>query len=179
MRQFNSRALGAAAALLLITLPAQAQPPGGMRGMGPGMPGMMHDSATMALMVGSHALVMKHDQIKRTVTNLPNGVRTVTESDDPNVAALIKDHVTTAVRRTEQGDDPNLPMESPALRALFRAKDKVLTSSTTTAKGIIVVQTSDDPDVVAALHEHAAEVSALVEGGMSAMRASMAKRRPK
>ena len=48
-------------------------------GMGAGMMGMGHDSATTALVRSSHRLVMNHDRIRRTVTNLPNGVRTVTE----------------------------------------------------------------------------------------------------
>ena len=30
-----------------------------------------------------HDLFFNHDRIKRTVTNLPDGIRTVTESDDP------------------------------------------------------------------------------------------------
>ncbi len=62
--------------------------PGGMgpgmmqrmaHGMGPGMMGMGHDSATMEQLGDIHALLANHDRIKRTVTNLPNGIRTVTE----------------------------------------------------------------------------------------------------
>ena len=59
---------------------------------------------------------MNHDRITRTVTNLPDGVRTVTESADPRIAQLLKDHVTQMGQRVETGDDPGLPIESPALR---------------------------------------------------------------
>jgi hypothetical protein len=146
-----------------------------MKGMGPGMMGMTHDSAAMALMMGSHQLVMNHDRIKRTVTNLPNGVRTVTESEDPHVAALIKEHVATTVQRVQKGDDPRLPMETPAVHTIFTNNEKIRTSTETTTKGVVVVQTSDDSATVAALQKHAAEVSELVEGGMAAMHASMMK----
>jgi hypothetical protein len=159
-----------------LTAPALsgAQQPGGMKGMS-GMMGKSHDSATMALMMGSHELVMNHDRIKRTVTNLPNGVRTVTESDDAHVAALIKEHVAISVQRVQKGDDPQLPMETPALHSLFTNNDKIHTTREVTAKGVVVVQTSDDSSTVAALQKHASEVSELVVGGMAAMHASMMK----
>ena len=152
---------------------AQAQPPRGMPGAGRGMMGGAHDSATMALMAGSHQLVMNHARIKRTVTNLPNGVRTLTESEDPQVAALIRAHVATTLERVEARDDPGLPMETPALRSIFRNGDKVRTTTEWTATGVSVLQISDDSATVAALQEHAAEVSDLVAGGMAALHASM------
>ena len=45
-----------------------------------------------------------------------------------------------------------------------------------TDEGIVVVQTSDDPDVVKALQTHAGEVSDMVERGMEAVHESMMKR---
>ena len=51
----------------------------GMIGMGPGMMGMAHDEATMAQLQVIHTMLVNHDRITRTVTNLPNGIRTVTE----------------------------------------------------------------------------------------------------
>jgi len=136
---------------------------------------MRRDSATMAQMIVVHELVVDHGRIQRTVTNLPNGIRTVTESDDPKVSQLIKDHATTMIDRVEKGSDPRLPIESPALHRIFRDKDKIHTVIETTAKGVAVVQTSTDPKVVAELQQHAAEVSDLVHGGMAAVHAAMAK----
>ncbi len=40
---------------------------------------MAHDSATMAQLGVIHDLFINHDSITRTVTNLPDGIRTVTE----------------------------------------------------------------------------------------------------
>ena len=58
----------------------------GMMGMGAGMMGMSGGSATMDERRDIHGLLFNHDRIKRTVTNLPDGIRTVTESDDPEKA---------------------------------------------------------------------------------------------
>lgn len=121
------------------------------------------------------AWVLNHDRITRTVTNLPNGIRTVTESDDPELAGLIKKHVADMGKRVGAGDDPGLPIESDNLHAIFRDKDKLHTTYETTAKGIIVVQTSDDPKTVAALQAHAGEVTDLVQGGMEALHTAMMK----
>lgn len=141
--------------------------------MGPGMMGMNNDATTMAQLGDIHALLVNHDRVKRTVTNLSDGIRTVTESDDPQVAALIKKHVAEMGQRVEAGDDPGLPIESPALHAIFRNKDKIKTTYETTEKGVIVVQTSTDPETVAALQTHAGEVTDLAKGGMAALHTAM------
>lgn len=145
----------------------------GTMGMGPGMMGGAHDSATMGQMRDIHALLASHDRIKRTVTNLPDGIRTVTESDDPQTAELIKTHVAEMGQRVKNGDDPGLPIESPALRSIFQNKDKIQTTYETTTSGIVVTQTSNDSKTVAVLQEHAAEVTDLVKDGMAALHTAM------
>jgi hypothetical protein len=147
----------------------------GMMGMGPGMMGLNGGSATMDERGDIHGLLFNHDRIKRTVTNLPDGIRTVTESDDPEVAATIKKHVTEMGKRVEEGRDPGLPIESPALHSIFRDKAKIKTSYETTEKGIVVVQTSTDASVVKALQDHAAEVTDLAQRGMVAAHEAMMK----
>ena len=121
------------------------------------------------------SLFSNHDQIKRTVTNLPDGIRTVTESDDPKVAATIKKHVAEMGKRVEEGRDPGLPIESPALHAIFRNKDKIKSAYEVTEKGIVVVQTSTDATTVKALQDHAAEVTDLAQRGMVAAHEAMMK----
>ena len=120
---------------------------------------MGHDSSTMAEMGVIHELVVNHDRIERTVTNLPDGIRTVTESDDPQIAKLIKDHVASMDQRVSAKSDPGLPMESPALKMILRNGDKVRTTVETSPKGAVVVQRSTDPETVSALQQHASEVS--------------------
>jgi hypothetical protein len=147
----------------------------GMMGMGPRMMGMNGSSATMDERGDIHDLLFNHDRIKRTVTNLPDGIRTVTESDDPDVAATIKRHVAEMGKRVEEGRDPGLPIESPALHSIFRDKDKIKTAYETTEKGIVVVQTSTDASAVKALQDHAAEVTDLAQRGMVAAHEAMMK----
>ena len=152
----------------------------GMMGMGQGMMGrgMMaggRDSSTMTDMSAIHELAAMHDRIRRTVTNLPNGIRTVTESDDPRIAKLIKDHVASMGQRVRAGRMLNVPIESPAVHAIYANKDKITTTSEPSARGILVTQTSSDPKVIALLQEHAVEVSELVRGGMAAMHTAMMK----
>ena len=91
-----------------------------MNGMGPGMIGRRsrcrHDGA-----IGCRRrLFMNQNRIARTVTIGPEiRIRTVTESVDPRIAQLIKEHVTSSNGRVEAAWDPGLPMESDALHAIF------------------------------------------------------------
>ena len=153
----------------------QGQMGSGMMGMGPGMMGMMGGNATTGERSDIHGLLTDHDLIKRTVTNLPDGIRTVTESDDSQVAATIKKHVAEMGKRVEEGHDPGLPIESPALHSIFRDKDKIKSTYEVTEKGVIVVQTSTDATAVKALQDHAAEVTDLAQRGMVAAHEAMMK----
>ena len=159
-------------------------------GMGPGMmmhetgmpmTGAMHgpmagpmqhgDQAFAADMQLVQGMVHNNDKIKRTVANLPDGIRTVTESDDPKVAEYIKAHVASMQKRLDEGRVFNL--FSPTLPTLFAKKDKIKTAVETTGKGVTVTQTSSDPEVVAALQAHAVEVSELARDGVAAMMRGM------
>jgi len=148
-----------------------------MNGMGPGMMMMQggHDASAMAQMRDIHELFANHDRMTRTVTNLADGIRTVTESNDPQVAKLITDHVASSRKQVDSGIDPGLPIESPALRAIYANYDKIVTTVEATEKGVVVVQTSTDAQVVAALQQHAAEVTELIKDGMAAMHKAMMK----
>jgi len=153
--------------------------PGMMRGMGPGgMAGgpmmggrMQNDEAFAADMRLVHEMLSYNDRIKRTVTNLPDGIRTVTESDDPKVAQSIAAHVASMEARLKEGRIFNL--FSSTLPVLFAKKDKIRTRVEATDKGVVVIQNSDDAEVVAALQAHALEVSELARDGMVAMRRGM------
>jgi len=146
---------------------------GMMMGMHAGPMGMHGGSASASEMQELHQMFVNHDKITRTVKNLPNGIRTVTESDDPEMTRTLVSHVAGMVTRLEEGRNPKLPMQSPQLEILFRNKDKIKTSMEPTAKGIAVTQTSDDPETVAALQKHAADVNDLVRRGMDAAHETM------
>jgi hypothetical protein len=169
-------ALGLGAAVAVFAHPG-GMGPGMMRSgmMRPGMGGpmghMQGDASFADDMRLVHAMLFDHDKIKRGVANLPDGIRTVTESDDPGVARSIKAHVASMQVRLSEGKIFNL--FSPTLPVLFENKDKIKTVVETTERGSTVTQTSSDAKVVAALQAHAIEVSELARDGMAAMMRNM------
>ena len=185
-----SAAITAALGLGLATVTALGQP----AGMGPGMMhgrdhgtagsqgpmagavGMLtrQDAGSAADMGLVHDLVMNHARIKRTVTNLPNGIRTVTESDDPKVAQAIKAHVASMSQRLQDGREFNI--FSTTLPVLFENRDRIESVVEVTEKGSVVTRTSADARVVAALQGHAVEVTELAHEGPMAMRRGMMSR---
>ena len=106
---------------------------------------MQGDSAFGADMNVVHKLLFSHNKIKRTVTKLPNGIRAVTESDDPQVAQYIKDHVARMQQRMNAGKVFNVA--SHTLPTIFANADKIKTQIEQTPKAVILTQTSSDPAV--------------------------------
>ena len=139
------------------------------------MPGLRGANASQAESDELSVMFENVDTITREVTNLPNGIRTVTRSSDEDVMAALVSHIVAMVDRVERGDDPKIFIQSPTLDILF-ANGADMHSQIDVADEGIVVRTSTDPDVVAALHIHAAEVSDMVDRGMQAVHEAMAQR---
>jgi hypothetical protein len=190
MKHSRKTAIGIAAALGLglAVATAFAQPfgagPGMRQGMGHGANAGGHgpmagpvamlttqDAGSAADMDLVHDLLTNHTKIKRTVTNLPNGIKTVTESDDPQVAQAIKAHVASMSQRLGDGREFNI--FSTTLPVLFENADKIKSTVEMTEKGSVVTRTSNDAKVVTALLGHAAEVTELAQEGPVAMRRGM------
>ena len=139
----------------------------------PVISGAPADSAFAADMSVVHKLLFDHNKIKRSVTKLPDGIRTVTESDDPQVAQYIKDHVARMMGRLKDGKVFNVASHS--LPAIFANANKIHTDIRQTPNGVIVTQTTNDPALAATLQAHAGEVSDLArEGVVALMRSVMA-----
>lgn len=132
---------------------------------------MQADRAFTADMSVVHKLLFDHDKIKRTVTKLPDGIRTVTTSDDPQVAQYLKDHVASMSQRLKDGKVFNVA--SHTLPTIFANATKIRTDIEQTPNGVIVTQTSNDSATVAALQAHASEVSDLAREGMVALMRSV------
>lgn len=115
-----------------------------------------------------HGLLSRHTEIHREVENLENGVRTVTEADDPELAALIRRHVARMKTRVEE--PAPIHMRDPLFRALFGSYDKIEMTIEETEKGVRVTETSDDAYVVKLIQAHAAVVSLFVKNGHSEVR---------
>jgi hypothetical protein len=163
---------------------AVAQSAGHGKGMGMGMmhggagghTGMLtkQDAGSAADMGLVETMVHNNTKIRRTVTELPNGIRTLTESDDAKIAQAIQAHVASMSQRLKDGREFNI--SSKTLPVLFANSDKITSKVEMTAKGAAVTRTSTDAKVVAALQGHAKEVTELVDEGMVAMRRGMMQR---
>lgn len=150
---------------------------------GHGADGTGHDEVNMPGLRGLNAtpeesselavMFRNFETITREVTDLPNGIRTVTRSSDKNVMANLVSHVVGMIGRVESGDDPKIMIQSPTLDILFARGEGIKSMIEVTVDGIVVVQTSDDPEIVTALHTHAAEVSAMADRGMQAVHEMM------
>lgn len=140
------------AALLLAALPAAARPPRGGR-----PPDAQSDRETF------HYLLEHRAQITRSVEEVPGGVRTVTESTDPAVAARIRAHVASMKKRLQEGRP--IHRRDPLFAALFAHADRIDMKVDDTPHGARVTETSSDPATVALLREHAAVVSRFLAVG--------------
>ncbi len=135
----------------------------GMKGMKGGMQGMMGDPRFQADREMFHFLLSNGKKINREVKLLDNGIETLTESNDPKVAAVIKKHVASMYQRMEKGQP--VRMGDPLFRALFQNAGKVTMKVKITQKGVHVIETSADPYVAKLLQAHAKVVSSFVKLG--------------
>lgn len=140
------------------------------------MPGLRGENATPRESEELAILFRHFRSMSREVENLPDGIRTVTRSSNPEVMEVLVSHVIGMIDRVDEGDDPKIFIQSPTLAIFFERHDAILTDIDVTETEIIVTQTSDDPDMVEALQVHAAEVSAMVEQGMHAVHMMMMQR---
>ena len=60
-----------------------------------------------------HELLRRHDAIRREVENIENGIRAVTESDDPEIAGILRAHMEEMERRWCDEPVPALDGKTP------------------------------------------------------------------
>ena len=135
----------------------------GSRGGGRGLDAMFHADREIF-----HSLLEDHKQVRRSVSKRPDGVVTLTESDDPNVALAIQGHVAAMHERVQKV----LPihMRDPLFAAVFGHAAKIKMEITKTDKGVRVVEISADPYVVKLIQAHAAVVDLFVAHGFDEAR---------
>ena len=113
-------------------------------------------------------LFARHAEIRRSVTELPNGIRAVTQSDDPQTAGLIQAHVSEMYQPLDRIRPFPYPM-SRSVPAIFAHSAHCRRKLEATAKGVAVSETADGPAMVAVIREHAREITGFVREGMPAM----------
>lgn len=151
--------------------------------MGHGAGMHQHDEANMPGLIGENAsaeesaeialMFRNFDTITREVENLPNGIRTVTRSSDVAVMDALVSHSVGMIDRVGQRDDPKIRIQSPTLDIFFLHGDEILSNVEMTDDGLVVIQTSENPEIVAALQTHAAEVTQMADRGMAAVHEMM------
>lgn len=161
---------------------AFAQSPGHMHG---GHGAHLHDEVNMPGLRGENAspeesaeialLFRKFNTITREVEIRSNGIRTVTRSSDPDVMAALVSHSVGMIDRVHDKNDPKIIIQSPTLDAFFLHGDEILSDVSVEDEGLVVIQTSENPDLVKALQVHAAEVTAMADRGMAAVHEMMMK----
>ncbi|MDX2037141.1 MAG: DsrE family protein [Isosphaeraceae bacterium] len=142
--------------ILVVAAEARAVDPPQRGGRGP-------DPATRADQAVFHELLEKHEKVDRTVQMLPDGVETLTESDDPAVAAKIQEHVAAMHARIRDGR--GLRHWDELFAAIFRDHAEIDMTYEKTKKGVKVRETSKDRRVVGLIRAHSAVVSGFAAHG--------------
>jgi hypothetical protein len=92
----------------------------------------------------------------------------LTESEDPEIAAKIREHVRSMYDRVEEGRPIHL--RDPLFAEIFDHADEIHMEMTETEKGLRVRETSENPYVVKLIQAHAEVVNRFVENGRAEMR---------
>ncbi len=140
--------------------PGRMGSPGRMGNPG-GNPNMRNDAQII------HQLFAYHNQVNRTVKQLPDGIQAVTGSDDPHVAALIQAHVASMYQRIANKQPIPMMHMAPTVPTLLQNGDRYQRTLKNTAQGVTVTEIASDPNLIKIIREHAREVDAFVKAGMS------------
>ena len=130
---------------------------------------MSRDEATDAAMTRDmgpiQGLLTQHEKIERNVEEIPNGIRSVTTSSDPEIEKLIRMHVNEMKKRIE-GDHPIRTLD-PLYREIFRHHDKIKLEIEDIPGGVRVTETSNDPQIILLIRQRAKRAeSEFISGGI-------------
>lgn len=113
----------------------------------------------------------RHNEITRTVEEIPGGIRTTTESNSPDLVAQLQAHVSSMYSHLDQGAE--VMCMSGSLPTLFRHANGYRRQLTFTSSGVVAEETADDPGLTQAIRAHALEVTGFVRDGMPPMMRGM------
>ncbi len=144
---------------------------------------MIHDEQNMPMLNGKDTteeevdalrnLFQNHGQLERSVMLLPDGIQTITETENEELRGYLVSHVSDMIARVEEDRDPEVPIQSRTLDGIFLGHDEIETTVEATDKGVQVTQISDNPEIVEMLHQHAGEIDDMVARGMDAVHERM------
>jgi hypothetical protein len=113
----------------------------------------------------------RHNEITRTVEEIPGGIRTTTQSNAPDLVAQLQAHVSSMYSHLDRG--AQVMCMSGSLPTLFSHANGYRRQLTFTPTGVIAEETADDPALTQAIRGHALEVTGFVRDGMPAMMRGM------
>lgn len=128
-------------------------------------PGTVHERS--ADMDTIHRLFGENSKIRRTVKKLANGVETTTESSDPRVQAMLREHVHAMHARLRK--DQPIRAWDPLFADLFKHARKIRMEAFPAPRGIRTRLTSADAPTVQLLHAHAHAVTGFIKEGAAGM----------
>jgi len=138
-------------------------------------PGMMGGATMGAATTADMQMYMEmfehHRELQRTVEELPNGIRTITESKNPRLVALLQSHVRAMYQHVADGQE--VQCMSGSLPTMFRRAASYRRQLTLTRNGVEAIETADDPELIATIKRHGLEVTGFVTEGMPAMMRAM------
>jgi len=113
-------------------------------------------------------LVDNREVIRRTVRQLPNGVETMTETDELEVRDKLRRHVDSMYHRFKENKP--IRVRDPLFVEIFRNADKITLRVEQVEKGVRVRETSDDDYAVQLIKAHAEVISNLLKYGRAELR---------
>ena len=119
-----------------------------------------------SLMREAHQLLDSRESLRRTVEEIPGGVRTVTTTSDPDLVPVLQTHVEKMAELVEGGG--RVRRWDPLFVELFDRADEIVIEFEHLKDGIAVVETSTDPEVAKLIRAHAVKVLEFIERGYDA-----------
>jgi len=113
-----------------------------------------------------HVLFDNHSKLTREVTKTAKGYVAVTESDDPKVAAALREHVQQMSSRLESG--LMVRRWDPAFAEYVANYKDIEHKFEKTAKGVRMTVAGKTPKAIKVARNHAAVVSDFVKDGWQA-----------
>ena len=136
---------------------------GHRRGGAAGSQGGRGDATHATDMKAIQFLLANCGKIRRTVVNRHDGVETLTESDDPQVTAVLVEHVDAMYKRVEE--QRPIHARDPLFAELFRNAATLDMKVERTDNGVKVIETSANPFSAKLIQAHAQVVSLFLKNG--------------
>ena len=112
------------------------------------------------------ALLEGHTSLKRVTQHLPNGIRTCTTSDDPELARILVRHAEDMKARFAKGRA--IRSWDPLFAMLFEQRDTIRVELVAREDGLCAELTCDDPALIPLIHAHDEALMQFVAEGNAA-----------